>query len=123
MVRAYSEDLRQRIVEAVEGGEHPEEVAGVFSVSLASVKRFVKQRREQGHLRSKSPPGRPRTLSGADERLLAEQVKEYKDASLQEHAEMLNEATGHGISFMTVQRTLARLGITRKKDASAERAR
>jgi transposase len=122
-MRAYSEDLRQRIVEVVEDGKHPGEVAGVFRVSLASVKRFVKQRREQGHLRSKSPPGRPRTLSAADERLLAQQVKAYKDASLQEHTELLNKATGHEVSLMTVHRTLVRLGITRKKDASAERAR
>lgn len=122
-MRAYSEDLRQRIVEAVARGEHPAEVAYMFSVSLASVKRFVKQKREQGHLRSRMPSGRPRALSEADERQLAEQVKRHKDASLQEHADMLNEATGHAISFMTVQRTLTRLGITRKKDASAERTR
>ena len=119
-MRAYSEDLRQRIVAAVARGDHPSEVADVFSVSLASVKRFVKQKREQGHLRSKVPPGRPRTLSEEDERHLAEQVKRHKDASLQEHAEMFNEATGHAISFMSVQRTLTRLGVTRKKDASAE---
>ena len=119
-MRAYSEDLRQRIVEAVERGGHPAEVAQVFSVSLASVKRFVKQKREQGHLRSKVPPGRSRTLSEADERLLAEQVKAHRDASLQEHADMLNKATSHEISFMTVQRTLSRLGITRKKDKTTE---
>ena len=59
-MRAYSEDLRERIVEAVDDGLRPVEVAERFKVSLASVKRYVKQKREQGHLRFEQPPGRPR---------------------------------------------------------------
>ena len=59
-------------------------------------------------------------LSSEHEALLAEQVKEYRDASLQEHAERLGETIGQQISLMTVQRTLLRLGITRKKDETSE---
>jgi transposase len=55
--------------------------------------------------------------------VLVEQVEEHKDVSLAEHAEMLYEATGRRISLMTVQRTLHRLGITRKKDKTAESTR
>ena len=121
-MRAYSEDLRQRVIGAVERGEHPEVVARMFEVSLASVKRFVKQQREQGHLRSKVSPGRPRLLTAEQEKLLADQVKKHKDASLQEHVDMLDEATGQRVSLMTVRRTLERLGITRKKDKAVLRA-
>lgn len=121
-MRAYSENLRQRIVGAVEEGQDSEAVARVFKVSHASVKRFVKQQRERGHLRSKLPSGRPRALSEEQERMLAEQVEAHQDASLQEQTEMLREATGQQVSLMTVQRTLLRLGITRKKDKTAERA-
>lgn len=74
-MRAYSEDLRQRIVRAVERGQRPAEVARVFEVSLASVKRFQKQQREQGHLRAKLPPGRPRSLSKEQEAMLAEGIR------------------------------------------------
>lgn len=119
-MRAYSEDLRQRVVGGVEQGKRPEEVAETFQLSSASVRRFVKQKREQGHLCSQLPPGRPRTLSGEYEAVLVEQVEEHKDASLAEHTEMLYEATGCRVSFMTVQRALLRLGITRKKDKTAE---
>jgi transposase len=118
-MRAYSEDLRQRVVGAVERGEHPEEVAQTFEVSLASVKRFVKQKRERGHLHSRRPRGRPRTLSAEHERVLVEQVKMHNKASLEEHAARLVEATGQQVSAMTIQRTLLRLGITRKKDETA----
>ena len=119
-MRAYSEDLRQRVVEAVEQGKHPAEVSRTFSVSLASIKRFVKQKREQGHLRSQLPPGRPRKLTTEHEAALGRQVRAHQDASLEEYAELLEEATGQRVSLMTVQRTLLRLGITRKKDKTAE---
>lgn len=101
-MRAYSEDLRQRIVSGVGQGKRPEEVAETFQISSASVRRFVKQKREQGHLRSRLPPGRPRSLSAEYEVVLVKQVEEHKDASLTEHAEMLYEATGRQISLMTV---------------------
>lgn len=119
-MRAYSEDLRQRVVEAVEQGNHPVEVAQTFKVSLASVKRFIKQQREQGHLRAQRPSGRPRTLSGEHEATLIKQVTQHTDASLDEHAALLNEAIGRRVSLMTVQRTLLRLGITRKKDETTK---
>ncbi len=119
-MRAYSADLRQRVVSGVEQGKRPEEVAETFEISSASVRRFVKQKREQGHVRSQLPPGRPRTSSAGYEAELVKQVEEHKDASLKEHAEMLGEATGRRVSLMTVQRTLLRLGITRKKDKTAK---
>ena len=114
-MRAYSEDLRQRIVGAVAEGLRPVEAAEIFKVSLATVKRYVKQKREQGHLHFEQPPGRPRKLSVRDEQILLEQVKNQAEASLEEHAVLLNEETGQDVSAMTVQRSFTRLGITRKK--------
>lgn len=98
-MRAYSEDLRQRVVSGVEQGKRPEEVAETFETSSASVRRFVKQKREQGHVRSQLPPGRPRTLSTSYEVVLVKQVEEHKDVSLMEHAEMLYKATGCRVSL------------------------
>ena len=121
-MRAYSEDLRRRVVDRVEQGKRPEEVAETFQISSASVRRFVQQKREQEHLHSQLPPGRPRILTSEHEAVLLTQIEEHKDATLAEHAEMLGEATSHWVSLMTIQRTLSRLGITRKKDASAKRA-
>ena len=55
------------------------------------------------------------------EALLAEQVKEHRDASLQGHAERLGETTGQPISLMTMRRTLLRFGIMKEKPKAAER--
>lgn len=119
-MRAYSEDLRERIVGAVAGGKHPDEVAEQFGVSPASVRRYVKQQREQGHLRSALPPGRPRLLSATQEAVLLGQLEAQPDASLAELARSLVTATDEQVSVMTVWRTMKRLGWTRKKDAASE---
>ena len=119
-MRAYSTDLRERIVDAVACGKQPEEVAELFLVSPASVRRFVKQQREQGHLRAALPPGRPRQLSAAHEAALLEQLSAQPDASLAELGRRLATATGQRVSVMTVWRTVRRLGWTRKKDPAGE---
>lgn len=119
-MRAYSTDLRERVVDAVTSGKQPDEVAELFAVSPASVRRFVKQRREQGHLRSALPPGRPRRLSPAHEAVLLEQLTTEPDASLAELGTRLAAATAQQVSVMTVWRTVKRLGWTRKKDAAGK---
>ena len=45
-MHAYSEDLRKKIVEAVERGTPKIEVAGAFGVGISSVKRYVAAARE-----------------------------------------------------------------------------
>lgn len=122
-MRAYSEDLRERIVGAVVGGKHPDEVAALFQVSPATVRRFVKQQRERGHLRVALPPGRPRRLTKAHEAVLLEQLSAQPDASLAELGRRLAAATAQQVSVMTVWRTVQRLGWTRKKDPSSESMR
>ncbi len=119
-MRAYSEDLRKRIVGAVVGGKHPNDVAELFKVSPASVWRFVKQQREQGQLCASLPPGRPRRLTAAHEAVLIEQLTAQPDASLAELGKRLATATSQQVSVMTVWRTVKRLGWTRKKDPSSK---
>ena len=67
-MKAYSEDLRRKIVDAVSRGVSKGETAGLFGVSLSSVKRFTRMEREgdslwprrsprAGLLRALMPPG------------------------------------------------------------------
>jgi transposase len=53
----YSEDLSQRIVSAVEGGMSKAQAARTFSVSLSSVKRYVKKADHGESLAPKKSPG------------------------------------------------------------------
>ena len=47
-MKAYTQELRERIVAAVDHGVPREEVAEVFGVGLSTIKRYLKQRRETG---------------------------------------------------------------------------
>ena len=45
-MKAYSEDLRRKVVGVIERGLNKRESASLFGVSLSSVKRYVKMARE-----------------------------------------------------------------------------
>ena len=47
-MKPYSKDLRLRVLAAVDRGVPREEVANTFSVSVPSIKRWLKRRRETG---------------------------------------------------------------------------
>ena len=58
-MRAYSLDLRERIVRAVDQGYKRADIVKLFGVPLATVKRYLKRRRETGQVARKPIPGRP----------------------------------------------------------------
>ncbi|MGN6359785.1 MAG: IS630 transposase-related protein, partial [Thermomicrobiales bacterium] len=78
-MKAYSEDLRQRVVAAVDAGMPRPEVAHVFQVSVATIKRYLKQRREAGHLRPGHSPGRTPVIAPDQYPALATQVAAHPD--------------------------------------------
>ena len=58
-MKAYSKDLRLRVLAAVDAGTPREEVAKTFSVSMPTIKRWLKRRREMGDVQPEPIPGRP----------------------------------------------------------------
>jgi transposase len=59
-MKAYVQDLREHVLRALDLGYPRAEIVQLFGISLATLKRYVKQRREEGHVRPKAIPGRPR---------------------------------------------------------------
>ncbi len=93
-----------------------------FSVDVSTVRRYV-QKHQRGTLNvTPSSPGRPPTLTAVHEAQLLEQLDDHADATLVEHARMLEAATGLKVSFKTVDRAFGRLKITHKKNAGRQRA-
>jgi transposase len=64
---AYSKDLRLRVLAAVDRGVPRKEIVGVFGVSLATLKRWLKRREEGEGLDPKPSPGRTPTILATDE--------------------------------------------------------
>lgn len=119
-MKAYSQDLRERVVRAVDQGKSRNEVANLFAVSLSTIKRYVRQRREQGHVRPKMIPGRPPTKRVSLQAKLLVQLEANPDATLQEHCEMWEAHEGIKVSLSTMSRAIERLGWTRKKKHSRQ---
>lgn len=117
-MRAYSVDLRERIVEAVKSrGMSKPAIAELYRISRATVYRYLELDR-QGELVPKPHPGQAPHLDLKGCELLLEQVKNNADFTLEEHAEKLTQQ-GISLKKSAVGNYFARLGVRRKKDASA----
>jgi transposase len=113
-MKPYSKDLRLRVLAAVDSGVPREEVAKTFSVSMPTIKRSQKRRREAGDIEPKPMPGRPRLKGAALEEWLPSQLQHTNDLTLEEHREAFEEKhTGVLVSASTVSRAIERLGLPR----------
>src|SRR4028119_1188024 len=93
-MKAYSIDLRQRVVAAVDCGMPKVEVATIFGVSLSTITRLVARRRQDttDDLAAKAPPGRRRTIPPAQYAALWAQLEANRDATIETHAQLWNAA-------------------------------
>ena len=114
-MKASSQDLRQRLLQTVDEGKTQAQAAALFKVSATTVKRYVRQRREQGHVRPKPIPGRPPTKRAPLEAQLQAQLQKQPDATLQEHCDTWEAKAGIKVSISTMSRALEHLKWTRKK--------
>ena len=119
-MKAYSNDLRRKLVAAYERGHRSQrEIAELFGVSPATVRNFVRRKRERG-----SPDELPRG-GGAPPRIddkaraeLRSLIASSPDATLEEAREHLARAVGVRVGLSAVCRALAKLGLPRKKSRS-----
>lgn len=117
MPRAYSNDLRARVLRACEAGESQAWVARRFQVSEACVSTWRKQAHTEGRRSAKPHGGGPVMLAG-DLALLDRLAAEHTDASLAEYAALIAARTGRRHSPPALCRALRRLGWRRKKRPS-----
>jgi transposase len=114
-MRAYSTDLKERLVRAVANGLPMREAARRFDVAVTTVKRAVVQQRETGSLQRKPSTGRPRAIRRDQEVTLWARLEAAPDATLQEHCAWWAEQYGQPLSQATMWRAIRRLGWTHKK--------
>ena len=116
LMDAYSEDLRQKIVEALERRRmNKSEAARAFGVSLSSVKRYAKAVREGRSLSPGKAPGKRPKLDEKARRLLEADVEERPFAKLSDRQEYLERVAGVRVSESTLSRALRQMGFGRKK--------
>lgn len=114
-MRPYSQDLRERIVNAVKSGQLKENVAALFKVSLSSVKRYCKLEAQTGNLAPRKSPGRPPKLPPDQYPALDQQLKAAPDQTHSYHCQLWFESHQVSLSLSTLCRLLSRMGWSRKK--------
>ena len=114
-MKAYSQDLRERVLRAVDQGYQRDDIIKLFGVSRATIKRYLKQRRETGAVNVKPIPGRPPKKFAPLQAHLVAQLEAHPDATLEAHCQMWQEQQGVAVSTSTMSRAIKRVGWTRKK--------
>jgi len=115
--RAYSLDLRQKILESYQNGEGSiRQIAKRFKVSTDCVQRLLNRYRREGTIEPKPYTGwnKPK-LNEEHLQILVILVEEDNDATNVELARKIFLKTGVQVSGWTIGRALKKLNITRKK--------
>ncbi len=115
-MKAYSVDLRQKIVEAISTGTPKARVARTFGVGLSTVKRYAGRAERGKGLAPRKSPGKRRKVDRTAQKLLERDLKERPTATLPQRRELLARVAGVEVSDSTLSRTLRRMGFSRKKD-------
>ena len=115
-MKAYSEDLRRKVVGAVEErGMGKSEAARTFGMSISSVKRYVAKARRGDSLSPRKHPGPRPKLDERARRLLEADVEQRPAASLRERGRFLERVAGVRVSESTLSRLLRRMGFVPKE--------
>jgi transposase len=114
-MQAYSIDLRQRVLDALDAGMPRLDAVRIFQVSLGSIKRWRRLYRTSGDLTPQRPSGRAPIITPDHYAHLRLQLDAAPDASLVAQADQWNADHGTTLSAWTMARAIRRLGWSRKK--------
>lgn len=117
-MRPYSNDLRRRIIERIQGNEETQaEIAEYFSVSISFVEKLLHRFLATGSFEAKPHAGgRERSLKDY-EALIRAEVKVQSDITLAELVEKVAQVSGKPrVGVMTMCDELRRLKLPRKKN-------
>jgi transposase len=119
-MKPYSNDLRRALVAAYEQHDYSQsDVAELFGVSPATVRNFVRRKRETG-----TPDAKPRgggktaTLAQPVHDRVRQLLTKHNDLTLAELCEQIAHEYQQRVSVPTMCRVVQRLGLRRKKRPS-----
>lgn len=117
--QAYSEDLRARVLTAMDGGMAARAAASIFQVSVSYIYKALIRRRRTGEASACSSRGhRPRKLTPAQEAALEAHILANSDLTLAALRSWLEAECGVRVSSGAMWTTIKRLGLTLKKSRS-----
>jgi transposase len=120
-MKAYSHDIRQRIVRTYQKGEGSQrEIAARFEVSLSFVRGLLRRYRQTGSVEPKPHRGGPAPrLGGPDLEFIRELLREDPTVTLDELCERVAARGAQKPSRATMSRAVRKLKGARARGASA----
>ena len=113
-MRAYSMDLRERVLRECDAGLSAAAVAAKYHVSASWVRRLKQRRRETGEIAPRAQRYGPRPRLAPHLTTLAALIDEQPDRTLAE----LQAALPTPASLATIWRAVRKLGFTLKKNGT-----
>jgi transposase len=118
----YSNDLRVRVIQVVEGGTAARAAARQFVIGDSTAIRWAKRWRETGSFEAKSNKGQSRSPLKRQEEWLLDLVRLKPDLTLEEIQRRLLNERQHKAGLGSVWRFFNRHGISFKKKRARGRA-
>ncbi len=115
-MKAFSMDLRERVLAMCDAGRTTREIARVFAVSEAWIRRLKQRRREDGVVAARPAGGRRHGhFDSARLQQLAAWLRQHPDATLEWLLGRVDRDMGLRCSVMAVCRAVKKLGWSLKK--------
>ena len=114
-MKAYSSDLRQRIVACVHAGANDKQAAQRFGVSAPTVARYVQRFAQTDSVERSFAPGAKPRITPAVWQAWQKRIDETPNATVAEHQRWLKEEHGVVLCHSAVHDNLVRRGYTHKK--------
>jgi transposase len=118
-MKAYSKDLRRKIVDALGRGMSKAEAARIFGVGISTVKRYAAKAQRGEPLEPGKAPGKRPKMDERVRKILEEDLKERPFVTLRERCDYVEAIGGVSVTRSTMCRAIARIGSTRKKGDEA----
>ncbi len=115
-MKPYCHDLRKRVLARVQAGKQTQAaIAVLFGVSLSTVEKWLRRKRETGKITPLPPAHGPKRILQDHAPLIRIQVKRQPDITLAELCAHIASCIGMVVSPTTMCRELQRLRLPRKK--------
>jgi len=118
MARAYSQDLRDRVIEARKGGTSARKAAGRFEVAASTAIKWLERLRDSGERSARRQGRRPGSKLDPHGDVLLAAVEAEPDSTLEELRRRLAEERGVRASISTIWTFLDRHDLTFKKKST-----
>ncbi len=120
MAKPYSNDFRQKVIDAIElDGRRKCEVSEIFNISRNTIDLWLKRKAQTGDIKPKpnKPPGNNHKITDW------EKFRDFARTHGDKTQEQMAELWQGDISSRTISRALQKIGFTRKKKLMATKNR